>query len=197
MISFLRGRVIGKGAGFCVLEVGGVGFRLAMTTGSVAALPAEGDEVLVPTFLHVREDELSLFGFENEAEKHAFEQLITVSGVGPKVALATLSALSADQLASAVASEDVSLISSVPGIGKKTAQRIILDLADKLGAPELGNGGTRKGSSGAAAAEATEALLSMGFSASEAATALKGFDGDGANAQQLIKYALRRLGGGA
>jgi Holliday junction DNA helicase RuvA len=194
MIAFLVGRVADKGASHCLLEVGGVGFRLSMTTSSLSALPAEGDEALVHTFLYVREDELSLFGFENVAEKTAFEQLITVSGVGPKVALATLSALSPDALASAVAAEDVSLISSVPGIGKKTAQRIILDLADRLGVAESMPGGARAGG-GAAVAEATDALLSMGFSPAEAAAAVQGFAGDSTDAQALLKHALRRLGG--
>ena len=171
-----------------------MGYRLSMSTGSLASLPAEGDEVLVHTHLHVREDELALFGFESEAEKEAFEQLITVSGVGPKVAMAALSALSPDALAGAVASQDVALISSVPGIGKKTAQRIILDLADKLVPLELNGAAGSKGG-GAAVAEATDALLAMGFSAAEAATAVRGFEGSGGDAQGLLKYALRRLGG--
>jgi holliday junction DNA helicase RuvA len=197
VIAFLSGRVASKGAGSCLLEVNGVGYRLAMTTGSLAALPAEGDEVLVHTYLYVREDELSLFGFESEAERIAFEQLLTVSGVGPKVALATLSALSADSLARAIASEDVALISSVPGIGKKTAQRIILDLADKMGSAGDIGVGRATSVAGAAIAEATDALLGMGFSASEASTALKGYEGAGTDAQDLLKHALRRLGGGA
>lgn len=199
MIAFLRGRVAGKGASFCLLEVGGVGYRLAMTTGSLAALPAEGDEVLVHTYLHVREDELSLFGFENEAEKEAFELLIAISGVGPKVALATLSALSPDALAAAVAAEDVATVSSVPGIGKKTAQRIILELADKLGAEGAASGPGRAaaaGGAGAALAQATEALLGMGFSSAEAAAALKGYDGDG-GAEDALRFALKRMGAGA
>ncbi len=193
MIAFLVGRVADKSAGHCLLEVGGVGYRLAMTTGSLAALPAEGDEALVHTHLHVREDELSLFGFESKEEKSAFEQLITVSGVGPKVALAALSALSPDALASAVTAEDVALISSVPGIGKKTAQRIILDLADKLGVPEHRGAAARQGA-GAAAAEATDALLAMGFSSAEAATALQGFEGDADDAQALLKHGLKPIG---
>ncbi len=150
MIAFLAGTVASKSAGHCLLEVGGIGYRLAMSTSSLAALPAVGDEVIVHTHLHVREDELSLFGFESDAEKLAFEQLITVSGVGPKVALATLSALSPDALSAAVASEDVATISGVPGIGKKTAQRIILDLKDKLGTGEFGPG-TMHGGAGAGA----------------------------------------------
>jgi holliday junction DNA helicase RuvA len=194
MIAYLSGRVASKGAGFALLEVGGVGYRLAMSTGSLAALPAVGDEAVVYTHLHVREDEVSLFGFSSDAEKTCFELLITVSGVGPKVALAALSALSADELAAAVATEDVATVSSVPGIGAKTAQRIILDLKDKLGA---GAASTRAGAhgtgAGAALAEATDGLLAMGFSSAEASAALKGADA-GNDAQALLKYALKRMG---
>jgi Holliday junction DNA helicase RuvA len=196
MIAFLTGRVAAVGGSYCVLEVGGVGLRLAMTTNSLATLPAVGDQVTVHTYLHVREDELSLFGFESEAEKTAFEQLITVSGVGPKVALAALSALSADALATAVSAEDVATISSVPGIGTKTAQRIILDLKDKLGAPELGGArAAGRGGAGAALAEASDALLAMGFSSAEVAAALKGANAD-PSAEGLLKHALQRLGSG-
>jgi len=197
MIAFLTGRVARKGASSALIDVGGVGYKLAMTTGSLSALPAEGDEVTVWTHLYVREDELSLFGFESEDEKASFEQLITVSGVGPKVALATLSALSPGALAQAVATEDVAMISTVPGIGKRTAQRIILDLKDKLGVPELGGAASRAAGVGAALAETSDALLAMGFSAAEVSAAVKGFDGPGTDAQALLKYALRRLGGGA
>ena len=147
------------------------------------------------THLHVREDELSLFGFESDAEKSAFEQLITVSGIGPKVALATLSALSPEALASAVATEDVATISGVPGIGKKTAQRMILDLKDKLGAEGLGAPSAARSGHGAALAETTDALLAMGFSSAEAAAALKGAD-SAASTQALLKHALQRLGSG-
>ncbi len=196
MIAFLTGRVAAKSASACLLEVSGVGYRLAMSTSSLSALPAEGDEVTVWTYLYVREDELSLYGFESVAEKDAFEQLITVSGVGPKVALATLSALSPDDLAGAIAAEDVALLSGVPGIGKKTAQRMCLELKDKMGVPELAGAGTGGKAAGAAAsAEATEALLSMGFSSAEVAAALKGFEGEQADAQSLLRHALRRLGG--
>jgi Holliday junction DNA helicase RuvA len=196
MIEFLTGRVARKGIDRALIEVGGVGYGLAMTTGSLAALPAEGDEVTLWTHLHVREDDLSLFGFENEAEKYAFEQLITVSGVGPKVALSTLSALSPETLASAIAAEDVAMISGVPGIGKKTAQRIILDLKDRLGVGDAFSSGRESGVA-SALAEATDALLAMGFSAAEVAVALKGADGVGGDSQVLLKHALRKLGGKA
>jgi holliday junction DNA helicase RuvA len=195
MIAFLTGTVVRKGASHALLDVGGVGYKLAMSTGSLSALPAEGDDATVWTHLHVREDELSLFGFESEAEKESFEHLITVSGVGPKVALAALSALSPDALAQAVAAEDVATISSVPGIGKKTAQRIILDLKDRLGLPDSAlGGGLGKTGGGAVLAETTDALLGMGFSAAEVAVAMKGLEGG--DSQSLLKHALRRLGGG-
>lgn len=199
MIAFLTGRLAHVGVGYALLEVGGVGYRLNMTTGSLAALPAEGDEVTVHTYLHVREDELTLFGFESVAEKHAFEQLITVSGVGPKVALATLSALTPAALSTAVATEDIALISSVPGVGKKTAQRICLDLADKFGgesASGSGSRGMRSGGATSAVAEVTDALLGMGFSAAEIGVALQGAD-SADRTEGLLAYALKRLGGGA
>jgi len=195
MIAFLTGRVASKRAGECVLDVGGVGFRLAMSTSSLASLPAEGDAVTIHTHLHVREDELSLFGFESPEEKSLFEHLLTVSGVGPKVALAALSALSPSALSEAIARDDVALISSVPGIGKKTAQRIILDLKDRLGMPDLA-GASASAVGADVAAEATQALLGMGFSSAEVASALRGYEGPKDDAQALLKHALRRLGGG-
>lgn len=192
MIAFLTGRVVGKTTTYALLDVSGVGYRLLMSTRSLAGLPAAGDEVTVHTYLHVREDELTLFGFENEDERALFETLIGVSGVGPKVALAILSSLAPDALRSAVAREDVALLSSVPGIGKKTAQRLILELKDKLDVPDLGIGAA-SGSS-LAASEARDALLSMGFSPAEAAVVLREVDPK-ATTEQLLKSALKALGG--
>jgi holliday junction DNA helicase RuvA len=192
VIAFLTGTVAGKSAGAALLDVGGVGFRLLMSTRSLASLPAVGDSVTVHTYLNVREDELTLFGFENEDERGLFETLISVSGVGPKVALSVLSALRPDALRAAVASDDVAVLSSVPGVGKKTAQRLALELKDKLDLPDLGEGA--RGARPAAAAEARDALLSMGFTATEAAAALRGAV-DGATAEQLLKTALKSLGG--
>jgi Holliday junction DNA helicase RuvA len=186
--------VAAKTASYALLEVSGVGYKIAMTTGSLAALPALGDEVTVWTHLYVREDELALFGFEGEDEKAAFEHLITVSGIGPKVALAVLSALSPQALSAAIAAEDSDLLATVPGIGKKTAQRIILDLKDKLAAGAPGSARAGGGTS-AALTEASDALLAMGFSSAEVAVALKNCEGS--DAQQLLKHALRRLGGGS
>lgn len=191
MIAFLTGRVSGKTATAAFVEVGGVGFRLLMSTGSLASLPAEGDEVTVHTYLHVREDELTLYGFESEEERVLFEQLIAISGVGPKLALAVLSSLRPDVLRAAVAGDDVAMVSSVPGVGKKTAQRLILELKDRLDLPDLPSASS---AGGAAAAEAREALLAMGFTAVEASTALRGAPA-GAATETLLKHALKALGG--
>ena len=193
MIAFLTGRLAGKSGAFALLDVGGVGYRLLMSTRSLAALPAEGDDVTVHTYLHVREDELTLYGFESEDERTLFEQLIGVSGIGPKVALAVLSSFAPDALRTAVAREDVGLLSSVPGVGKKTVQRLILELKDKLDIPDLAAGGSAARGS-VAVTEARDALLTMGFSPAEAAAALREADSD-ASTEQLLKSALRVLGG--
>lgn len=193
MIAQVTGRVVAKTANSCVLECGGIGFRLWMSTNALSHLPAEGDEVTVYTHLHVREDDLSLFGFESPAEQDLFEKLITVSGVGPKVALSALSAFSPNDLAAAIVREDDALIATVPGIGKKTAQRVIIELKDKLGAEGLG---AKPSTRTSASAEAGDALVSMGFSSAEVAVALKGYEGAD-EAQALLRYALKRLGGGS
>jgi Holliday junction DNA helicase RuvA len=192
VIAYLTGTVAAKTAGAAILDVNGVGYRLFMSTGSISALPACGDEVTVHTYLHVREDEMSLFGFESEHERELFEALLTVSGVGTKVALATLSALSPAQLVGAVTTQDVALLSSVPGVGKKTAQRIILELDGKLGASEPGH--AFAGAAGAPMADAREALLAMGFTTDEISAALTGAPA-GADVSQLVGYALKRTGG--
>ncbi|MBN2248233.1 MAG: Holliday junction branch migration protein RuvA [Coriobacteriia bacterium] len=193
MIAQLTGRVAVKSANSCIIDVGGVGFRLAMATGALAHLPAVGDDVTVYTHLQVREDELSLYGFESLEEQELFEKLIAVNGVGPKVALSVLSALSPAALRDAVLREDDALIATVPGIGKKTAQRLIIDLKDRIG--ELG-GGVVLAVGGSVGAEASDALASMGFSAGEIAVALKGYDGPD-DARALLRHALKRLGGSA
>lgn len=191
MIAQITGRLLGKTANSCVVEAGGVGFRLQMSANSLSRLPAEGDEVSVYTHLHVREDELSLFGFESLAEQDLFERLITVSGVGPKVALSALSSFSPDDLVAAVLREDDALIATVPGIGKKTAQRLIIELKDKVGGQDVPG---RQAARSSASAEASDALASMGFSPAEVAVALKGYQGAD-DPQSLLRYALKRLGG--
>jgi len=192
MIARLTGRIAAKSANGCVLEAGGIGFWLSMSTGSLAHLPAEGDEVTVYTHLHVREDELSLYGFESEEEQELFEKLITVSGVGPRVALAALSVFSPSALVEAIVREDDALVATIPGVGKKTAQRLIIELKDKVGGADLA---LRPQTPGTTSAEARDALAAMGFGSAEIGAALRGYEGPD-DAQRLLRYALRRLGGG-
>jgi Holliday junction DNA helicase RuvA len=197
VIAFLRGRVAARTGAYCVLDVGGVGYRVAMPTGALVALPPVGEVVTVLTHLQVREDDMSLFGFLAEEERELFELLITVSGIGPKVALAVLSAIPPVMLAQAVAAEDVPLISTIPGIGKKTAQRIIVELKDRLEVEGLAP--VKAGRALPAQTEARDALVGMGFASAEAATAVSGYeaaDGDEPVVEDIVRFALKRLGGG-
>ncbi|MCI8468794.1 MAG: Holliday junction branch migration protein RuvA [Eggerthellaceae bacterium] len=196
MIAFLRGPLAAKTAQGAVIDVAGVGYAVAMSQASLAKLPPVGDEVRVLTYLQVSESGVALYGFLGEDEKALFERLISVSGVGPKVALAALSTFSAAALADAIATQDVALVQKVPGVGKKTAQRIILELKGSL---DQGLEGLFSAPEDAAAViderrrGAAEALLSMGFTSAEVDLALKGAP-EGATEAALLQYALKRLG---
>jgi Holliday junction DNA helicase RuvA len=193
MITVLTGRVHGKTDTTCVIDVAGVGYEVAMSSHSLASLPAEGDTVTVLTHLQMRDDGLHLYGFESQDEKSLFEMLISISGVGPKVALSALSALTPSALREAIVREDVALLSATPGIGKKTAQRIIIELKDRIGLPDMASAsGTTPGSY----AEAQAALAGMGFSRAEVASALADHGDAAATAEDLLRHALKRLGGG-
>ena len=134
MIAFVRGTVADVGLTSAVLEVGGVGLQLMCTPGTLATLRT-GREALLPTSMVVREDSLTLFGFLDEDEKTVFELVQTASGVGPKLAQAVLAVLGPDELRTAIATEDVKTLTRVPGVGQKGAQRMILELKDRIGAP--------------------------------------------------------------
>lgn len=197
MIAFLKGVLAGKTTSSAVIEVNGMGFTVGMSQASLSKLPEVGVAVEIHTYLQVREDAMSLFGFMSLQEKALFERLISVSGVGPKVALAALSVFTPEALASAIASQDVASVSRIPGVGKKTASRIILELKGSL---DQGLAGLFDGVDAAGGAvidgqlqAAHEALLSMGFTSSEADLALKGAP-EGAKEGVLLQYALKRLG---
>lgn len=192
MIAFLKGKVTGRGEGHALVDVGGVGYRVFMSSNAIAGLPKDGEPVAIQTHLIVREDDMSLYGFGSPEEKELFELLITVTGVGPRLALSVLSTYLPSDLKEAIAREDVAVISDVPGIGRKTAQRIILDLKDKLGVPD--DLAPSKNVTADTAAEAREALLAMGFSKQEVRISLRGYDGPN-EAEDLIVHALRKLGG--
>jgi len=195
MIAFLRGTVFSKGAQTLVLDVNGVGYSVTMSTRALAAVGSVGDVATVFTYLQVREDGLFLFGFASEDERYLFEKLISVSGVGPKVAISALSSYSASELMGIIATEDTTRMAKVPGVGKKTAQRIIVDLKGSLEALDAAGpaGGEPVSVTGDEASEAVLALLSMGFTAEEANLALKGYTGS-SDVQEIVRYALRRLG---
>ncbi|MCL2606658.1 MAG: Holliday junction branch migration protein RuvA, partial [Coriobacteriia bacterium] len=134
MIAFLAGRIAHKASDRLYLEVEGIGYELMTSTRTLSLIGGRGEDLLLYSYMHVRENEVSLYGFIDEEEKRSFLALIEVSGIGPKVALAVLSSLQPQMLAGAVATEDIALLSSVPGIGKKTAQRLIIELKGKLDA---------------------------------------------------------------
>ena len=193
MIAFLDGTVAGKTLTGAYINVGGVGFEVGMSQSSLAKLPAAGERATVYTYLQVRDDGMALFGFLSLEEKALFEKLITVSGVGPKVALAALSSYSPDQLANLIAAQDVAAVQRIPGIGKKTASRIILELKGSL---DQGIGGLFAEDEQAvskAMEGAKEALLSMGFTTAEIELSLKGAP-EGASESALLQYALKKLG---
>lgn len=193
MIAFLEGVLAGKSPTSIFVNVGGVGFEIGMSQRALAEMPALNERVTVHTYLQVREEELSLYGFCSLEEKSLFEKLIAVSGVGPKVALAALSSYEPDKLKELIALQDIAAVQKIPGIGKKTASRIVLELKGSLDMNEdsLFPGETNAGQT--ILAGAREALLSMGFSSAEADVALKGAPDDSSESA-LIQYALKRLG---
>ena len=198
MIASLTGLVAAKSPTHVIIDVSGVGYEVAMPGSAIVALPAIGERVTVLTYLNVREDELSLFGFRTTADKEAFRLLISVSGVGPKVALAVLSSMDPATLADAVAREDLAVICEVPGVGKKLAARLVMELADKLDIPEfagVGAGGSGVTLAGSSAVEARGALVGMGFTSAEAAAAVAGAS-EGASVAEIVTYALKRIGAG-
>ena len=193
MIAFLKGRLAAKTESAVVIDVGGVGYAVGMSAHSLSSMPAVGEVVQIYTYLLVREDALTLYGFANMAEKALFERLISVSGVGPKVALAALSSYTTEALSNAIIASDTTAVSRIPGIGKKTAQRIILELQGTLESASQQQDNLFAAGNAQAVKAATEDLLAMGFSSAEAEVALKGA-GAGADEAALLQYALKRLG---
>lgn len=190
MIGFLEGALASKTADGCLLNVGGVGYKLTCSTTTMAALPADGQRCRLWTHVHVREDALALFGFESEGEQRMFEALIGVGGVGPKVAVQVCSAFTAESFRRVLVTQDVTSIASVPGIGKKTAERIVLELRDKLGTPELEVASI----GGDVVAKARSALENLGYSPGEVRVALSRVEhSPGGGVEEVIRSALQVL----
>ena len=189
MISRLRGTPAGRTPDGLVIDVGGVGYVVAATPSAVRKADG-GTEVVVETYLHVREDTLQLYGFGDAAERELFVHLIGVSGIGPKVALAVVSSGSPAELRRAIVVEDPARFQAIPGIGKKTAERIVLELKEKLGSEDVIVLPAAVGGSGSAHITARDALVELGFTLSEAEQSLAGIDPE-LPAEERVRLALR------
>jgi holliday junction DNA helicase RuvA len=187
LIALLEGLVAERGADRAVVLAGGVGYEVHCSTTTLGTLPSIGQQARVLTHLHVRDDALTLFGFATQSERDLFVLLLGVGGVGPKLALAILSVLSPEAFRRAVLAGDADAITVVPGVGKKVAARIVLDIKEKLG-------GEVELPAESPLAEVREALIGMGLSSPEVQDALAGLDGDEGPVEDLLRGALQRVG---
>jgi len=170
MIAHLRGRLLAKTPQSIVVETGGVGYEVAISIPTFTALPAEGNEVSLLIHTHVREDALALFGFTSATEKRLFEKLLGISGIGPKLAVTVLSGLPPERLIAAIHGQDHATLTRIPGVGKKTAERIVLELKDKLEGLATA---TAAGNATPVAEDVLSALVNLGY---QRAAAQKGIE---------------------
>mgnify|MGYP001111942116 FL=1 len=202
MLSYIIGEVAEISADTVVVENNGIGFNIKTSAMTIDSLPPVGDMVKIYTYLHVREDAMQIFGFLSKDELEVFKLLLNVNGIGPKGALGILSAISTDDLRFAVLSDDVNLIKSCPGVGAKTAQKLIIELKDKLrleDAFEMAvNNNNKKNTvqdnTVIVMNEAVEALVSLGYSSKDAIAAVKKVENiQNKNSEQILKEALKGL----
>lgn len=190
MISYVEGEVIFKGEKATVVKACGVGYKIFATHETLKKVPEKGAPVKLWTHLYVREDALELYGFLNFAELEFFETLIHVPGIGPKGGLGVLSIASVDTLKKAIGAGDTSYLTRVSGIGRKTAEKIVLELKEKM----AGKGGLVDAPELKEEADALDALVALGYSQREAREALGGVSHEAADAQSRVREALRKLG---
>lgn len=203
MYAYIKGTLTEMTEDAVVVEAGGIGYNIKVSTTTADLLPGVGSEVKIYTYTLVREDAFSLYGFLTRDDLDIFKKLITVSGIGPKGGLAILSVMSADALRFAVAAGDAKAIAKAPGIGAKTAERVILDLRDKIsiedtlrsvGAAGNGTGADMGTADNMMKREAIEALVALGYSASDATAAVKKVDvGEDATSESILKMALKHM----
>lgn len=196
MIDFVEGKVASKAPGELVISAGGVGFLLMCSNATLAAAPGVGETWRCYSVLNVREDAMELFGFATAQERTLFRRLLGVTGVGAKTALGILSSMSVRDLSVAIVTGDVAALSRAPGIGKKTAQRIVLELKDKVEQQDVsaaGGAGAASVPVGSAAQEAQAALQALGYTAAEAARAVSAVQDEAQTTDQLVMLALRRM----
>lgn len=187
MIGRLRGTLVDVGTGGVVVDVGGVGYEIAMTPAAIADLPSMGEDVVIHTHLQVREDDQSLYGFASAPDRDLFRILISASGIGPKVGMSLLATMSPGELRRAVATEDVGALSAAPGVGKRSAQKIILELLPKLADAEA------EVVTGTGRAQVRQALENLGYVDAEIDEVISDVDA-GAPVADQIKAALKLLG---
>ena len=199
MISILRGIVASVGLDHIDVVVGGIGFRVHVTP-AFAQGNARDEEITVYTSMIVREDSMTLYGFESCDERDVFTTLMSVSGIGPKIALAALAVLRPDDLRRAVRDQDLATLQRIPGVGKKSAQRMALEIGDKLGTPAALPGAEATPapapSEDAVASEVSAARVGLGWSEAQAAKAIEKLAGSGLGASDMLRAALVSLGGG-
>lgn len=201
MIAFLKGEVVSVGENRLILDVNHVGYQIFISSKDAAVMPAAGEEVIIHTYLSVREDAMQLFGFLTEDDLEMYKLLLGVNGIGPKAGLGILSALSADDLRFAVLSDDVKTIAKAPGIGNKTAQKLILELKDKLNLEEAFEKKLQKAEAASLTglteegkSQAVQALVALGYSNSEALRAVKQVEiTDGMDTEAILKQALKKM----
>lgn len=187
MISFLEGEVVEKAGTRVVVAAGGIGYDVIVPTSVLAALPPVGRSARIYTRLVVREDSMTLYGFASPDARELFDLLTGVTGVGPKVALAFLSAIQADAIRRAVVAGDADALTIVPGVGRKVAQRVVLDLRDKLG-------GDGEPVVTGPLVDVREALVALGLTPTEATAAMTDLEPDGKGTEDLLREALRKVG---
>jgi len=191
MIEHVRGVLQYKSPAFIVIETGGIGYKISLPLSSYGLLPAEGDEIKINTYLHCREDGLSLYGFLNQEERDFFLLLISISKIGPKSALRMLSSLSPSEFKKAIKRGDLNTLIDIPGIGKKTAQRLILELKERVAEEEIIEGGDEE-----LARDALSALLSLGYTRNDARKAINqviNASKEEIDLASLIKEALKYI----
>ncbi len=196
MIGSVRGRITSKTPPQLMVDVGGLGYELEAPMSTFFHLPAVGEEVSLLTHLVVREDAHVLYAFGSEAERRLFRSLIKVSGVGPKIALALLSGISVEAFARCVTNEDIAALTKVPGIGRKTAERLVVEMRDRLKDPEVPSGmGFAPVAAGASPeSEAHGALVALGYRPAEATRLLKAAGPGTHSTEELIRRALQSAG---
>lgn len=194
MIALLTGTLISKAPDHCVIDVNGVGYRVILSLTTFAALPDAGSKMSLNIFTYVREDQLVLYGFTSQEEKMLFQRLISISGVGPKTAISMLSGIPAVHLVEAIRSEDIARLSTIPGVGKKTAERIIVELKDRI-AREFATIGSREPTGrGRMYEDVVSALTNLGYPRVTADSTLKKISwSENMPIEDAIKSALKEL----